>query len=74
MSMIQASGRMFFGVDEACFVSGISQRQIFRAIKSGDLRANWSAGRWRIHSSDLESYGRGERMTERATTLRTVSA
>jgi hypothetical protein len=73
MSMVSPQTRMFYGVDEAAFVSGISQRQIFRAIKSGDLRANWSAGRWRIHSNDLEAYGRGERMSERPTTLRMVA-
>ena len=74
MSMVRPSGRMFYGVDEAAFVSGISQRQIFRAIKSGDLRAAWSSGRWRIHANDLESFGRGERMPQRPTKLRTVSA
>jgi excisionase family DNA binding protein len=74
MSMVSPQARMFYGVDEAAFVSGISQRQIFRAIKSGDLRANWSAGRWRIHSADLEAYGRGRAPPTLTTSLRAVRA
>jgi excisionase family DNA binding protein len=74
MSYVQPNGRMFYGCDEAAFVSGISQRQIFRAIKSGELRATWSAGRWRIHAEDLECYGRGEAPPPRPNKLRTVTA
>ncbi len=72
--MVNPTTRMFYGVDEAAFVSGISQRQIFRALKSGDLRAAWACGRWRIHAADLEAYGRGEAMPDRPVMLRTVRA
>jgi excisionase family DNA binding protein len=74
MSMVNSHTRMFFGVDEAAFVSGISQRQLFRALKSGELRAAWASGRWRIHRDDLEAFGRGEPMPARPTSLRIVRA
>jgi hypothetical protein len=74
MSMIHPQTRMFYGVDEAAFISGISQRQLFRALKSGALRAAWACGRWRIHAADLEAYGRGETMPDRPAPLRAVRA
>ncbi len=55
--------RIAYTIDEAVFASGISKRQIYRALERGELRAAWVAGRRRIAPVDLERYMRGEPMT-----------
>jgi hypothetical protein len=65
--------RIAYTLDEAVFASGISKRQLYRALETGQLRAAFVAGRRRIVPADLELYLRGEPMpTTPAPRLRVV--
>jgi hypothetical protein len=74
MSMSVWPPKVAYTLDEAMFASGISRRQLFRAIERGELRAAWVAGRRRIVPADLELYVRGQPMPDTtAPKMRSVS-
>lgn len=54
--------RISYTIDEAVFAAGVSKRQLYRALETGQLRAAFVAGRRRIAPADLELYLRGEPM------------
>jgi hypothetical protein len=52
---------MCYVIDEAIHASGVSRRELYRAMASGKLKYSFVAGRRRIFPKDLEEFLRGGR-------------
>jgi hypothetical protein len=56
--------KIAYVIQEASEASGVSERQLRRAMAKGDLRFYFQAGRRRIFPADLAAYLRGERFAQ----------
>jgi excisionase family DNA binding protein len=53
--------KIAFVLDEAAHASGVSRRELYRAMAAGKLKFSFVAGRRRIFPKDLEEFLRGGR-------------
>jgi predicted site-specific integrase-resolvase len=51
--------RLAYVIDEAVHASGISRRELYRAMSDGRLKFSFVAGRRRIFPDDLKKFLRG---------------
>lgn len=53
--------RVWLSVDEAQQVTGVSTREIYDALRTGDLvgTQRFKNAKWRVHVDDLDAWMRG---------------